>query len=115
MPGAANGFLKFEEVEHASSDHGVGHVEQRDLHVALVRERLDHAGKHGIHGRDSAMAAALGGDFKGVISVVIYAVAIGLAFVSEWMALALYVAVALMWFVPDRRFERRAAGEGSEK
>ena len=51
--GAANGFLKFEEVKHASSDHGAGHVEQRDLDVALVRKRFDHAGKHGIQGRDS--------------------------------------------------------------
>lgn len=63
----------------------------------------------GIHGPDSAMAAALGGDFKGVISVVTYAVAIGLAFFSEWLALALYVAVALMWFIPDRRFEQKSA------
>jgi uncharacterized membrane protein len=63
----------------------------------------------GIHGRDSAVAVALGRDVKGILSVVVYAVAIGLAFVNEWIAFALYVAVAAMWFVPDRRFERQVA------
>ena len=58
------------------------------------------------NGADSPLARALGKDFKGKISVVIYAVAIALAFVNPWVALALYVAVALMWFVPDRRFEQ---------
>jgi uncharacterized membrane protein len=58
------------------------------------------------HGRDSDLAAAVGRDFKGMISLVIYAVAIPLAFVNRWMSLALYVGVALIWFVPDRRIER---------
>ena len=60
----------------------------------------------GHHGPESKLAAALGSDRKGKISLVAYAVAMPLAFVSEWLALALYVLVALMWFVPDRRFER---------
>jgi uncharacterized membrane protein len=55
------------------------------------------------HGPDSALARALGRDRKGRISVVIYAVAIPLAFLSRWVALALYVLVALMWLIPDRR------------
>jgi uncharacterized membrane protein len=59
------------------------------------------------HGKDSEIAAALGRDFKGKISLVIYAIAIPLAFVGWWVACALYVFVAAMWFVPDRRFERR--------
>ena len=59
-----------------------------------------------IHGRDSEISQRLGTDFKGKVSVVIYAIAIGLAFVQPWMSCALYVAVAVMWFVPDRRFER---------
>ncbi len=58
------------------------------------------------HGPESAFARALGRDFKGTISIVIYAVAIGLAFVTPPAACALYVAVAIMWLVPDRRFER---------
>ena len=53
------------------------------------------------------LASALGSDFKGKISMVIYAVGIALAFVSPWVALALYVAVAVMWLVPDRRIERK--------
>jgi uncharacterized membrane protein len=59
------------------------------------------------HGTDSPFARALGSDFKGKISVVIYFVAIGLAFVHPSIALICYVAVALMWFVPDKRFEQR--------
>jgi len=56
-------------------------------------------------GAESALAKALGDDVKGKISVGIYAVAIGLAFANPWIALSCYVAVAVMWFVPDRRFE----------
>ncbi len=59
-----------------------------------------------LHGRDSVLAAAIGRDFKGVISVVIYAVAIPLAFVNTLFAQALYVLVAIIWLVPDRRIER---------
>jgi TMEM175 potassium channel family protein len=58
------------------------------------------------HGENSAFAAALGSDFKGKSSLVIYAIAIGLCFIHPWIGLALYVAVAAMWFIPDRRFEK---------
>ncbi len=61
------------------------------------------------HPPDSLLAKALGSDFKGRISVVIYAVAIGCAFVATWISLALYVVVSLMWLVPDRRFEKLLA------
>jgi len=61
-----------------------------------------------IHGKDSEFAASLGSDFKGKISVAIYAVAIPLAFVRWWIAFGLYVLVAATWFIPDRRFERAA-------
>jgi uncharacterized membrane protein len=57
-------------------------------------------------GQDSLLAQAIGKDFKGNISVVIYAVAIPLAFVSQWLAQALYVVVALIWIIPDRRIEK---------
>ena len=58
------------------------------------------------HGADSALAKALGKDFKGKVSVVFYAVAILLSFVNSWLACALYVLVAVMWLIPDRRIER---------
>ena len=57
-------------------------------------------------GGNSKIARALGSDFKGRISVVIYAVAIPLSFFSRWTSVALYVAVAVMWLIPDRRIER---------
>jgi uncharacterized membrane protein len=58
------------------------------------------------HGQDSRLARALGRDVKGVVSLVIYAVAMPLAFVHVGIALAGYLAVAVMWFIPDRRIER---------
>ena len=61
------------------------------------------------HGRDSALATALGRDFKGKASLVGYAVAIPLAFVNSWCAGVLYVLVAVMWLIPDRRLEKALA------
>jgi TMEM175 potassium channel family protein len=58
------------------------------------------------HGRDSPLGTALGEDVKGRMSLVLYASAIPLAFVNRWMSLALYVVVAVMWLIPDRRLER---------
>ena len=59
------------------------------------------------HGRDSLLASAVGSDWKGKLSPVLYAVAIGLAFVNQWFADAIYVLVAAMWFIPDSRIERQ--------
>ena len=59
-----------------------------------------------VNGRDSALARAIGSDLKGYASLVMYAAGVALAFVSPWIAYGLYVAVAVMWFVPDRRFAR---------
>jgi uncharacterized membrane protein len=64
------------------------------------------------HGRDSVFARALGRDLKGIASVVIYLVAVGLAFVQPRVSCTLYLAVAVMWLVPDRRFERAVAAHG---
>jgi uncharacterized membrane protein len=61
------------------------------------------------HGADSLLARALGSDRKGRISLVIYLAAIALAFVHAWISLALYAVVALIWLVPDPRFERLLA------
>ena len=59
-----------------------------------------------LHGSKSVLAAALGRDFKGKVSIVIYLVAISLAFLNSWLAGTLYVLVAVMWLVPDRRIEK---------
>ncbi len=58
------------------------------------------------NGADSVLARAIGSDLKGRMSLGLYAVAIGLAFVNNWVAQALYAAVAAIWLVPDRRIER---------
>jgi uncharacterized membrane protein len=58
------------------------------------------------NGRGSALAQAIGSDVKGYASLLLYAAGVGLAFVSPWISYALYAAVALTWFVPDRRFTR---------
>jgi uncharacterized membrane protein len=56
-------------------------------------------------GRHSVLAEALGRDIKGKISPVLYAAGIALAFVYPWASIALYVLVALIWLIPDRRIE----------
>ena len=58
------------------------------------------------HGKESTLAIAIGRDFKGKISVVIYAVAVLLSLVNSWLAFLLYVSVAIMWLIPDRRIEK---------
>jgi len=58
-------------------------------------------------GDDSTLARAIGSDFKGKISVVIYLAGIGLAFVVPWIGVAIYAVVAIMWLIPDRRIEKK--------
>jgi uncharacterized membrane protein len=58
------------------------------------------------HGKKSSLAIALGRDFKGKISMIFYAVAIAISFINSWLACALYVMVAVMWLIPDRRLEK---------
>ena len=57
-------------------------------------------------GGSSMVATAIGRDYKGRVSLLAYAAAIPLAFVSAWIAYALFVGVAVLWFVPDRRLSR---------
>ena len=71
-------------------------VAYKILQQAIIRKQ----------GEASMLKKAVGSDIKGIAAVVIYIVAIGLAFVAPMAAGALYVAVALMWLVPDRRIER---------
>jgi uncharacterized membrane protein len=59
--------------------------------------------KQGTH---SLLATALGNDIKGKISPMLYIAAIALAFVSPWLSIAIYILVAVIWLVPDRRIEK---------
>jgi len=66
------------------------------------------------HGPDSRLKAALGKDIKGKISPMCYLAAIPLAFLSRWISVGLYVFVALIWLVPDRRIESMMAENPGE-
>ncbi len=68
-------------------------------YTVLIRSLIAH------HGSDSTIAVAIGSDSKGIASLIFYSAAIPLAFVNAWIAIALYVVVAIMWIVPDRRIE----------
>jgi uncharacterized membrane protein len=65
------------------------------------------------HGHNTKLKEAIGSDIKGKLSVVMYATAIPLAFVNQWISDALYVAVALIWLVPDRRIEATLQNENT--
>lgn len=58
------------------------------------------------HGNDSVLATAIGKDTKGIISLIGYTIAIPLAFVQPALSFAIYVLVAIIWFIPDSRIER---------
>ncbi len=60
-------------------------------------------------GKESLLRRAVGADWKGKLSPVLYVIAIGVAFTSHWTSKAIYVLVALIWLVPDRRIERALA------
>jgi uncharacterized membrane protein len=60
-----------------------------------------------LHGQSSALAKAIGSDRKGKVSIAIYVPAIPLAFFRPWLSALCYIAVAIMWLVPDRRIEKR--------
>jgi uncharacterized membrane protein len=66
-------------------------------------------------GADSKLRAAIGSDLKGKISPPLYCLGIGLTFVDRWFGIALYIVVALMWLVPDRRVERHLANVGGDR
>jgi uncharacterized membrane protein len=65
-------------------------------------------------GKNSLLAGAIGKDWKGNISLVFYAIAIGLAFVNPCISFILYIVVACIWFIPDTRIEKRVIAEGQE-
>jgi uncharacterized membrane protein len=80
-------------------------VAYRILQQLIIR----HQGSH------SLLASAVGADWKGKLSVVLYSLAILISFVHPWIANGVYVVVALMWFIPDRRIERTLAKRGNER
>ncbi|MFD2099338.1 TMEM175 family protein [Flagellimonas iocasae] len=58
------------------------------------------------NGKDSVLAKAIGKDIKGKLSPVFYIIGIGFAWISTWVSGAMFVAVALMWLIPDKRIEK---------
>ena len=70
-------------------------------YTLLVRMLIAHEGP------DSLLAQAVGADFKGWISVVLYAAGVGLSFIQPLFGFGLYILVAAIWFIPDRRIEKR--------
>ena len=60
-----------------------------------------------VNGKDSALAKAIGRDRKGIISSVLYVTGIGLSFVHPYLGFAIYTLVASIWFIPDRRIEKK--------
>jgi uncharacterized membrane protein len=80
--------------------HGSVYLMAGVAYYILTRVLVTH------HDKDSKLAIAIGKDFKGMMSLVIYAAGIGLAFVNSWSAFALYILVAIIWLVPDRRIEK---------
>jgi uncharacterized membrane protein len=63
------------------------------------------------HGKDSILAKAIGRDLKGKLSMLMYAVAIPAAFLQQWISDVLYIAVAMMWLIPDSRIEETIVEE----
>ena len=68
--------------------------------MILMRAILAH------HEEDFVLRKMIGKDYKGKISFILYALGLFLSFVSTWIAIALYILVAIMWFIPDKRIER---------
>lgn len=66
------------------------------------------------HGKNSVLATAIGSDIKGKISPVLYIIAIPSAFLTQWISGSIYVLVALMWLIPDRRIERVLAQNNNQ-
>ena len=79
--------------------YGVDLLAAACAYYILTRLLISH------HGNESPLAIAVGRDLKGIVSLLIYLAAIPLAFVHPWISCALYVLVAVIWLVPDRRIE----------
>jgi uncharacterized membrane protein len=75
--------------------------------LAQLLARLD--------GKNSTLAQAFGKDWKGILSLVVYAIGIGLSFINPWLGFALYVFVAAIWFIPDKRIEKKMVTDQSKR
>ena len=64
-----------------------------------------------IHGKDSALAQAIGKDKKGIISLILYIIGIACSSINPWIGFSIYVIVAAIWFIPDRRIEKKIESE----
>ncbi len=60
-----------------------------------------------LHGTNSTLAKAVGKDAKGIASLALYLTAILFAFINSWISIALYAVVAFIWFIPDKRIEKK--------
>lgn len=60
-----------------------------------------------LHGKNSTLSLALGKDRKGIISLVVYMAAVGIAFIQPMASLCMYAVVAVVWFIPDKRIEKK--------
>ena len=83
-----------------SDDRDAASWAEETLPLAVRRQLLER------QLQELGFAKAVGHDWKAKLSLALYVVAMPLAFLSPWIAIAIYVASALMWFVPDRRIER---------
>ena len=90
-----------------ASAYGVAAVGAAVAYGILVRAIIR------ANGADSTVARAVGSDLKGNLSIALYLVGLGAAWATPWIAYACYAAVAVVWFVPDRRFVRGAPLAGS--
>lgn len=87
--------------------YGVVLIMNGIAYAILVKVLIHH------HGEQSLLAEAFGNDWKGKISVLIYAIAIGLTWYNAAVAFAMYAVVAAIWFIPDRRIEKKLTHENS--
>jgi len=65
------------------------------------------------HGKNATLAKAIGGDRKGKMSIVLYLVGVAVSCFSAWLGFLVYVGVAVMWLIPDRRIEKKVAGNAA--
>jgi uncharacterized membrane protein len=77
-----------------------------DLVLCAIAYTILAASLHRLHGNGTAFALAIGNDLKGKLSLAVYIAAVMLTFLNQWIGVALYVLVALVWLVPDTRFAR---------
>ncbi|MER8393167.1 TMEM175 family protein [Mesorhizobium sp. M0045] len=77
-----------------------------DLALCAIGFNILTIALHRLHGSETLFARALGNDLKGKISLALYIAAVALTFVNHWIGVSIYVLVAMVWLVPDRRFER---------